>query len=109
MRWLDSNTNSMDTNLSKTPGESGRRRSLAGCSLWGHIVGHNLVTEQQQQRVFPAIRCEHKNYVLCMKLGALFGQPWCAKACQEESVWHWLSGIQENPPLQLAAEVPDSD
>ena len=76
VRWLDSITNSMDTNLSKTPGESGRQRSPACCSLWGHRVGHNLVTEQQQQRVFPAIRCEHKN--------------WCALYEGQCSVWSAL-------------------
>ena len=30
------------------PGKSHGQRSLAGCSLWGHRVGHGLATEQQQ-------------------------------------------------------------
>ena len=33
-----------------TLGDSGGQRSLACCSLWPQRVGHNLATEQQQQR-----------------------------------------------------------
>ena len=29
-------------------GDSEGQRSLAGCSLWGHRVGHDLATEQEQ-------------------------------------------------------------
>ena len=32
-----------------TPGESGAQRSPTCCSPWGHRVGHDLVTEQQQE------------------------------------------------------------
>ena len=32
----------------QTPGDIERQESLACCSLWGHRVRDNLVTEQQQ-------------------------------------------------------------
>ena len=32
----------------RTPGDSGGQMSLVCCSSWGHRVGHNLSTEQQQ-------------------------------------------------------------
>ena len=44
---MDGNTDSMDMNLS-TPGNSEGQGSLACYSPWGHRVGHNLATEQQQ-------------------------------------------------------------
>ena len=47
MRQLDSITNSVDMNLSKLR-EIVRTGKLACCSPWGHRVGHDLVTEQQQ-------------------------------------------------------------
>ena len=33
----------------QTPGDSEGQGNLACCSPWGHRVGHNWVTEQQQQ------------------------------------------------------------
>ena len=36
--------------LEQTPGDSEGQGSLVCCSPWGHRVGHDLVTEQQQQR-----------------------------------------------------------
>ena len=35
----------------QTPGDIERQESLACCSLWGHRVRDNLVTEQQQQQI----------------------------------------------------------
>ena len=35
------------------PGESHGQRSLAGCSPWGHRVGHGRVPEQQQAATSP--------------------------------------------------------
>ena len=32
-----------------TLGDSGGQKSLACCSPWGHRVGHDLVTEQEEQ------------------------------------------------------------
>ena len=37
----------------QTPGDSEGQGSLACCSLWGHRVGHGLVTEQQQETENP--------------------------------------------------------
>ena len=36
MRWLDGNTDSMDTELEQAPGIGETQRSLACCSPWGH-------------------------------------------------------------------------
>ena len=47
MRWLDSVTDSMDRNLSKL--REIVEDSLVCCSPWGHRVGHDLATQQQQQ------------------------------------------------------------
>ena len=33
----------------QAPGDGERQGSLACCSSWGHRVGHNLSTEQQQK------------------------------------------------------------
>ena len=65
MRWLDCITDSMDMNLSKLQEGQG---NLACCSPWGHRVGHNWVTEQQNGikdlssltkngPVLPAVEC----------------------------------------------------
>ena len=48
MRWLASITDSVDTNLSKLQ-ESGGQRSLE--SMGSQRIGHDLVAEQQQQRL----------------------------------------------------------
>ena len=47
MRWLDV-TNTMYMSLSKLAGDSEGQGGLACCSSWGHRVGHDWVTEQQQ-------------------------------------------------------------
>ena len=47
MTWLDGITNSME--FEQTPGDSEGQGNLACCSPWGRRVGHNWVTEQQQQ------------------------------------------------------------
>ena len=49
MRWLDSITNSIKHEFEQTLGNSGGQRSLTCYSSWGCRVGHDLVTEQQQQ------------------------------------------------------------
>ena len=40
----------------QTPGDTKAQENLACCSPWGHRVGHDLVTEQQQQRDFPGVQ-----------------------------------------------------
>ena len=40
--------NSFGHESEQIPGDSGGQRSLVCCSLWGHRIRHNLVTEQQQ-------------------------------------------------------------
>jgi len=47
MRWLDSITDSMDVNLSKFWETAEARRTC--CAMRLRRVGHELVTEQQQQ------------------------------------------------------------
>ena len=42
-------TDSMDMSLCKLQ-ETGRQRSLASCSPWGHRVRHNLAAKQQDHR-----------------------------------------------------------
>ena len=37
--------------LGQTPGDGEGQRSLACCSPWGCRVGHNWVTEQEQQPI----------------------------------------------------------
>ena len=48
MRQLDGITDSMDMNLGKLRDSEGQG-SLGCCRAWGHRVGHDLVTEQQQK------------------------------------------------------------
>ena len=43
LRWLDGNTNSMDTRL--TLGDNEAQGSLARCSPWSGRVGHDLATK----------------------------------------------------------------
>ena len=44
-RWLDAITDLMDI----APGDGEGQGSLACCRPWGRRVGHDRVTEQQQQ------------------------------------------------------------
>ena len=65
MRRLDSISNSMDMNLSKlqeTVEDSG-----AWCAVHGVAVGHDLVTEQQQQNIRKKMHVLIPNF-LCLKL-----------------------------------------
>ena len=58
------------------PGESHGQRSLAGYSQWGHRVGHDLATKQQQifcfliweliVQVFNVIVTEQYIYYMCI-------------------------------------------
>ena len=51
MRWLDGIIfNGYE--LEQTSGDSDGQRSAAFCSPWVRRVGHDLVTEQQQQSRF---------------------------------------------------------
>ena len=51
MRWLDGIIfNGYE--LEQTSGDSDGQGSVVCCSPWGHRVGHDLVTEQQQQSRF---------------------------------------------------------
>ena len=38
----------------QTPGDVKNREVAVCCGSWGHRVGHNLVAEQQQQRIFQS-------------------------------------------------------
>ena len=49
IRWLDSNTDSMDTNLSKLWKTVEDRGTWCGAAHGVQRVGHDLVTEQQQK------------------------------------------------------------
>ena len=76
LRWLDSITDSMDTNLAKLrgivkDGEGG----LACCSPWGRRVRHDLVTEQQKQV---------EGFLFCRLTGAV------VKLSQRELSWNKL-------------------
>ena len=48
MRWLDSNTDSMDMNLSKFLEIGKDREAWYAAVCGGHRVRHDLLTEQQQ-------------------------------------------------------------
>ena len=50
MRWLDSFTNSMDLNLNKSGETVKDREALHVQSMESQRVGHDLVSEQQQQQ-----------------------------------------------------------
>ena len=55
MRWLDSTTDSMDMSLSKV-WETVEDRGVWHATVHGlQRAGHNLVTEQQQQRIIAYI------------------------------------------------------
>ena len=42
----------------QTPGDSERQGSLVCCSLWGRRVGHDLVTEQEQDmQAYHTLSC----------------------------------------------------
>ena len=63
------------------PGNSHGQRSLAGHSPWGHKrLGHDLVTEQEQQTVHPA------------KCWAEWVTSWnqdCQEKCQQPQICRW--------------------
>ena len=48
MRWLNGITASMDMNLNKLRDSEGQG-SLMCCSPWGHRIGHDLATEQNNK------------------------------------------------------------
>ena len=52
-KMLDSITDSMDMNLSQLWEIEEGQRSLASYSPWGHKVGQDLPTEQQQVSTYP--------------------------------------------------------
>ena len=45
MRWLDGITDSKDMGFEQAPGTGNGQGNLEWCTLWGHRVGHNWVTE----------------------------------------------------------------
>ena len=48
----------------QTVGGSGGQRSLACCSPWGHGVGHDIATEQQQQQISLVINILFNNNLI---------------------------------------------
>ena len=48
MRWLGGITDPADV-FERTVGDSEGEGRVACCSPWGHRVGHDRVTEQQQE------------------------------------------------------------
>ena len=57
MRWLDGITDFNGHEFEQTQGDSDGQRSLVRCSSWGRRVGHDVVTEQQFQKVCPRMIC----------------------------------------------------
>ena len=50
----------------QTPGDSERQESLVCCSSWGHRVGYDLVTEQQQEeRNLACVYSFHYEGITC--------------------------------------------
>ena len=50
----------------QTPGDSDRQESLVCCSSWGHRVGYDLVTEQQQEeRNLACVYSFHYEGITC--------------------------------------------
>ena len=50
----------------QTPGDGEGQGSLVCCSPWGHRVGHNLVTEQQQQHTLNLFHIQSLEVLLTM-------------------------------------------
>ena len=65
MRWLDSITDSMDTNLSKLQEMVKDREAWKTAFHGPQRVGHNLATEQQQQCKFSKQR--HQKIMTCIR------------------------------------------
>ena len=55
MRRLDGITDSNGREFEQAPGDSAGQGSLACCSSWGHRVGRDLVTEQQDQHIWKLL------------------------------------------------------
>ena len=79
MRWLNSITDSMDMNLSKLWDSGGQRPAC--CNQWGSkvSVGHDLVTEQQQQSFLwlSCWRWSSNTWATWSKELTHWKKPWC--------------------------------